>query len=54
MPRERTVVRSMSELPTLEAVVRDFWRPVATNDFASVKEVLAAADDRRDLTEPRA
>ena len=31
----------MSELASAEAVVREFWRLMATNDFASVKTVLA-------------
>jgi ketosteroid isomerase-like protein len=31
----------MAESPSAEAVVREFWRLMATNDFHSVKAVLA-------------
>jgi ribosomal protein RSM22 (predicted rRNA methylase) len=31
----------MTESPSSESIVRDFWRLMATNDFHSVKAVLA-------------
>lgn len=37
-------------MSTAEDIVRDFWRLMATNDFASVKEVLAEGF----ITEPLA